>query len=116
VAELADAADLKSASARAESRFDPGRPYLEVKLMFHAPTDLVAVATFTLLAEAEVARSVLAADGIYAVVQDGGFAAVLPAVAFTTGGVRLLVAPDEAGRARALLAPPEEFLKPVPQD
>jgi hypothetical protein len=32
VAELADAADLKSAAVRAASRFDPGRPYLRYSL------------------------------------------------------------------------------------
>lgn len=77
--------------------------------------DLVSVATFNLLAEAEVARSVLEADGIASVVQDRGLAAVLPALALTTGGVRLFVAADDAERARALLVVPTEFLETDPQ-
>jgi hypothetical protein len=84
--------------------------------MSHAPTDLVTVATFNLLAEAEVARSVLAADGIESIVQDRGFAGVLPSVAFTTGGVRLLVPFADAERAAAVLVAPEGILDPAAQD
>jgi hypothetical protein len=81
-----------------------------------AHTDLVTVATFNLLAEAEVARSVLAADGIESVLQDRGFAGVLPSVAFTTGGFRLLVGSEDAERAAAILVAPEEILDPAGQD
>ncbi|HYG66721.1 MAG TPA: DUF2007 domain-containing protein [Anaeromyxobacteraceae bacterium] len=83
--------------------------------MTHAPADLVAVATFNLLAEAEVARSVLAADGIDAVLQDSGLAAVLPPLALTTGGVRILVAAEDEERARSLLTMPDEVLDPSAQ-
>lgn len=83
--------------------------------MERASSDLVPVAIFNLLSEAEVARSVLAADGITAVVQDRGLAAVLPSVALSTGGIRLLVASEDAERARALLTPPESFPDPEPQ-
>jgi hypothetical protein len=77
-----------------------------------APTrsDLVLAGTFNLLAEAEVARSVLAAHGIAAVIQDRGLASMLPPVAFTTGGVRILVAPEDVGRAQDLLSPAEAAL------
>ncbi len=73
-------------------------------------SDLVLAATFNLLSEAEVARSVLAAHGIAAVIQDRGLASMLPPVAFTTGGVKLLVAPEDADRARDLLSPADAVL------
>jgi hypothetical protein len=73
-------------------------------------SDLVLVATFNLLSEAEVARSVLAAHGIATVIQDRGLASMLPPVAFTTGGVKLLVAPEDAGKAKDLLSPAEAVL------
>jgi hypothetical protein len=83
--------------------------------MTSSPADLVAVASFNLLAEAEVARSVLEADGIASFVQDRGLAAVLPPVALTSGGVRLFVAADDAERAREILVVPEQLLESDPQ-
>jgi hypothetical protein len=69
--------------------------------------DLVAVASFDNLSEAEVARSLLDAEGIEVVVQDQPLASLLPPVALANGGLTLLVAPDELDRAREVLATPD---------
>lgn len=66
--------------------------------------NLVPVATFSFLPEAEVARTLLEAEGIEAVVQDEVFTSLMPPVAMASGGVTLLVAPEELERAGALLA------------
>lgn len=77
--------------------------------------DLVAVGSFENLSEAEVAMSLLAAEGIAVAIRDQPLASLLPPVAFANGGLTLLVAEDEAARAREVLtspdsteAPPEE--------
>ncbi|HTN52709.1 MAG TPA: DUF2007 domain-containing protein [Anaeromyxobacter sp.] len=69
--------------------------------------DLVAIASFETLSEAEVARSLLEAEGIEAVFRDQPLASLLPPVAFANGGLTLLVAPDDAERARDVLASPD---------
>lgn len=69
--------------------------------------ELVAVASFENLSEAEVARTLLEAEGIEAVVQDQPLASLLPPVALANGGLVLLVAPDELERAREVLAEPD---------
>jgi hypothetical protein len=70
--------------------------------------DLVPIATYENLSEAEVARSVLAAEGIPAVLRDEPLASLLPPVALANGGLTLLVAPEEADLAREVLAPPDD--------
>ena len=74
--------------------------------------DLVAVGTFENLSGAEVALSLLAAEGIAAMIRDQPLASVLPAVARANGGLTLLVAEDEAARAREVLAQPDSTEAP----
>lgn len=70
-------------------------------------TELLPVASFENLSEAEVARTLLEAEGIEVVVQDRPLAALLPPVALANGGMVLLVAPEELDRAREVLAEPD---------
>ncbi len=85
----------------------------------HDKEELVPVASFENLSEAEVARTLLEAEGIDVVVQDRPLASLLPPVALANGGLVLLVSPEELDRAREVLAqpdvPPEEALA-VPGD
>ncbi|HET6440264.1 MAG TPA: DUF2007 domain-containing protein [Anaeromyxobacter sp.] len=74
--------------------------------------DLVAIASFENLSQAEVARSVLAAEGISVVVRDEPLASLLPPVAMANGGLTLLVAPEDAERAREVLATPDSAEEP----
>jgi len=76
--------------------------------------DLVAIASFENLSEAEVAKSLLAAEGIAVVIRDQPLASLLPAVALANGGLTLLVAEDEAVRAREVLAKPDSAEEPAP--
>ena len=76
--------------------------------------DLVAVASFENLSEAEVAKSLLAAEGIAVVIRDQPLASLLPPVALANGGLTLLVAEDEADRAREVLAQPDSAEEPAP--
>ncbi len=69
--------------------------------------ELVPVASFENLSEAEVARTLLEAEGIEVVVQDRPLASLLPPVALANGGMVLLVAPEELLRAREVLAEPD---------
>ena len=69
--------------------------------------DLVAIASFENLSEAEVARNLLAAEGIAVVIRDQPLASLLPPVAPANGGLTLLVAEDEVERAREVLAIPD---------
>ena len=78
--------------------------------------DLVAVASFENLSEAEVAKSLLAAEGIAVVIRDQPLASLLPPVAMANGGLTLLVAPDEADRAREVLAQPDSAEEPAPAE
>lgn len=74
--------------------------------------DLVAVATFENLSEAEVAISLLKAEGIAVSVRDQPLASLLPPVAFANGGLTLLVSEDEVERAREVLAQPDSTEAP----
>jgi hypothetical protein len=74
--------------------------------------ELVPVATFDHLSEAEVARSLLAAEGIAAVMKDEPLATLLPPVAIANGGLTLLVSEDELDRARDVLARPDSIEAP----
>jgi hypothetical protein len=69
--------------------------------------DLVPVATYDTLSEAEVGRSLLLAEGIATVMKDEPLATLLPPVAIANGGLTLLVSEDEAERARVVLARPD---------
>ncbi len=77
----------------------------------HDKEELVPVASFENLSEAEVARTLLDAEGIDVVVQDRPLASLLPPVALANGGLVLLVSPEELDRAREVLAQPD-----VPQE
>ncbi len=74
--------------------------------------DLVPIASFENLSEAEVARSLLAAEGIAVVFRDQPLASLLPPVALANGGLTLCVAEDEADRAREVLAKPDSAEEP----
>jgi hypothetical protein len=74
--------------------------------------DLVAVGTFENLSEAEVALSLLSAEGIAAVIKDQPLASLLPPVAFANGGLTVLVSEDEVERAREVLAQPDSTEAP----
>jgi len=67
---------------------------------------LTAVASFENLSQAEVARSLLAAEGIAAVIRDQPLASLLPAVVLANGGLTLLVPKDQVDLAREVLANP----------
>jgi len=76
---------------------------------------LVPIATYENLSEAEVAKSLLDAEGIDVVIKDQPLASLLPPIALANGGLTLLVAEDDAEEARGVLtnpdsteAPPEE--------
>lgn len=77
--------------------------------------DLVPVASFESLSEAEMAKMLLAAEGIAVVIRDQPLASLLPAVALANGGLTLLVAEDEAERAREVLAKPDSAEEPPPE-
>jgi hypothetical protein len=70
--------------------------------------ELVPIATYENLSGAEFARSLLAAEGIATALRDEPLASLLPPVAIANGGLTLLVAPDEADRAREVLAQPDD--------
>jgi len=67
-------------------------------------TDLVSIASFRTRAEAELAKNSLAAAGIRAMVTADDAGDAHPELRFTTGGARVLVAPQDAARARELLS------------
>jgi hypothetical protein len=71
--------------------------------------DLVPVATFDTLSEAEIAVGLLEAEGIDAVLQDRPLASLLPPVAFANGGLALLVAPEQLAEAKEILAQPDRM-------
>jgi hypothetical protein len=65
--------------------------------------DLVTVASFPDVAEAELARQRLELEGIRAFVIDGYAAGVMPYLANATGGVRVQVDPRDLERANEIL-------------
>ncbi len=69
--------------------------------------NLVAIASFENLSEAEVAKSLLSAEGIAVAIRDQPLASLLPPVALANGGLTLLVSEDEVDRAREILAKPD---------
>jgi hypothetical protein len=67
--------------------------------------DLVTVATFPDVSEAELARERLELEGVRAFVMDGQTTGVMPYLANVMGGVRVQVEPKDAEKAREILAP-----------
>ena len=65
--------------------------------------DLVTVATFPDVAEAELAKGRLQLEGIAAFVIDAQTAGVMPFLTGSTGGVRLQVRAENAEQAREIL-------------
>jgi hypothetical protein len=66
--------------------------------------DLVTVASFADVAEAELARERLELEGIAAFVIDAQTAGVMPYLTSSTGGVRVQVGPPDVERAREILS------------
>jgi hypothetical protein len=65
--------------------------------------DLVTVASFPDVAEAQLAKERLEGEGIRAFVIDAQTAGVLPFLTPASGGVRVQVAPADEQRAREVL-------------
>jgi hypothetical protein len=65
--------------------------------------DLVTVATFPDVAEAELARERLESEGVQAFVIDGQTSGVMPYLANAMGGVRVQVNPKDEEKAREIL-------------
>lgn len=65
--------------------------------------DLVTVASFPDVPEAELARERLGLEGIRAFVIDGQTAGVMPFVTSLTGGIHVQVDPKDAEKAREIL-------------
>lgn len=76
---------------------------------------LVPIGTFETLSEAEVAMSLLDAEGISSIIRDQPLASLLPAMALANGGLSVLVAEDEVERAREVLSKPDSMEAP-PED
>ena len=66
--------------------------------------DLVTVASFPDVAEAELAKERLELEGIRAFVIDAQTAGVMPFLTSATGGVRVQVEPQDVERAKEILA------------
>jgi Putative prokaryotic signal transducing protein len=66
--------------------------------------DLVTVASFPDVAEAELAKERLGLEGIRAFVVDAQTAGVMPFLTGSTGGVRVQVDPRDEERAREILS------------
>jgi hypothetical protein len=66
--------------------------------------DLITVASFPDVAEAELARERLELEGIRAFVIDAQTAGVMPFLTNAIGGVRVQVEPQDAERAKEILA------------
>jgi hypothetical protein len=65
--------------------------------------DFVEIAAFTYLAEAELTREMLEAEGIEVMLRNGQFASALPHMTNAVGGIRLTVAPADVERGREIL-------------
>ena len=65
--------------------------------------DLVTVAAFAGVAEAQLARERLELEGILAFVADAQTSGVMPFLTSATGGVRVQVKQEDAERAREIL-------------
>jgi len=65
--------------------------------------DLLTIATFADVAEAELAKDRLHLEGIISFVLDAQTVGVMPYLTAATGGVRVQVKPGDAERAREIL-------------
>ena len=65
--------------------------------------DLVTVATFPDVAQAELARERLELEGVQAFVLDEQTGGVMPFMVGSIGGIRVQVAPGDAEKAREIL-------------
>jgi hypothetical protein len=65
--------------------------------------ELVTVATYSDVAEAQLAKERLEIEGIRAFVIDAQTAGVMPFLTSSTGGVRVQVEPKDEERAREVL-------------
>lgn len=65
--------------------------------------DLIKIKTFLSRPEAEIAKGLLAEQGIVAVISIDDAAGQLPDLAFLSGGVQLLVNKNDLDRAKAIL-------------
>ncbi len=72
---------------------------------------MATVARFTNVIEAEMAKTRLEAEGIFALTADGATASVAPHLSIARGGVRLQVREDDLAEARAILDE-ERHLRP----
>ena len=70
--------------------------------------DLVVVQSFGSAPEAELAKSVLQAAGIDAMIQADSVGGMRPHVAWASGGYKVLVREEDAQDAAALLDPGDE--------
>ena len=77
---------------------------------------LVPIATFENLSEAEVAKSLLIAEGIQVAIRDQPLASLLPPIALANGGLTLLVGEEEAEKAREVLSKPDSTEEPPPEE
>jgi hypothetical protein len=75
--------------------------------------ELVTVATFSSVLEAEMAKERLESEGIAALVADGGAGGVMPFIA-SSSGVRVQVAETEVERAKEILGPSDDEEKTAP--
>ena len=66
-------------------------------------SNLITVATFPDVSQAELARERLALEGVQAFVFDEQTGAVMPYLVGALGGIRLQVAPGDAERAKGIL-------------
>ncbi len=65
--------------------------------------DLVTVATFSDVAQAELARERLQLEGVQAFVLDDATGGVMPFMTNALGGIRVQVKPEDADKAREIL-------------
>jgi len=75
--------------------------------------ELVTVATFSSVLEAEMAKERLESEGVAALVADGGAGGVMPFLA-SSSGVRVQVAETEVERAKEILAMPDDDATDTP--
>ena len=65
--------------------------------------ELVTIASYADISEAELAKERLELEGVRAFVIGAQTAGVMPFLTSSTGGVRVQVAPEDQGRAREIL-------------
>jgi len=76
---------------------------LKSDTLWRVMNELVTVASFGDVSEAELAKERLELDGVRAFVIDAQTAGVMPFVTSSTGGVRVQVEPKDLARAKDIL-------------